>query len=528
MKVAVLALVAGALFARTGPATAQTARDEPAATSTGAGIAETTFPGAASAPIEGRVDPDTYRVGPGDEFALRYSDLMDPRLVRVNPSGELLLPDAGAVPVAGLTLREAESKIREALRGYVRGKGLAFTLYRPRRFRIPVLGDVGRPGAVTLAAPVRASEAIAEAGGVLPTGASRGIEVRRGRDTLRVDLVRYARLGDLAPNPLVFETDVVFVPAAGLHIAIYGAVAHGGRYDFVPGDRVSGLVALAGGAMPDAALEEAEIERPDIGGKSSERVRVNLRAALASPGGSEDPVLKDGDRLLVPALAHYKEGAIVQIDGEVKRPGPYTIRDGVDGIRSLIERAGGLTEYADVARARIDRGREAAERDTSFLHLAREHADFLTHAEREYVKIRSGQRTALAADLAPVLESSGGGDLSLMNGDYIVIPRRLLTVSVQGEVRSPGHVPFEPGRGAADYVQLAGGFTDRADFEKVRVSLARTDHQVSASDAGALRAGDTVWVPAKRDRNNWGVVRDVIIVAGQVATIYLVIREATR
>ena len=50
---------------------------------------------APDAPIEGRVDPDTYRVGPGDEFALRYSDLLDPKILRVAPSGELLLPDAG-------------------------------------------------------------------------------------------------------------------------------------------------------------------------------------------------------------------------------------------------------------------------------------------------------------------------------------------------------------------------------------------------------------------------------------------------
>ena len=172
----------------------------------------------ADAPIEGRVDPDTYRVGPGDEFALRYSDLLDPKILRVAPSGELLLPDAGPVAVAGLTLRETQARVREQLRPYIRGKGFMLALHRPRRFRIPVLGDVERPGSVTLQAPVRASEAIAAAGGIGPTGARRGIQVRRGSDTLRVDLVRYTRSGDLEANPLVFETDVVYVPATGRHI----------------------------------------------------------------------------------------------------------------------------------------------------------------------------------------------------------------------------------------------------------------------------------------------------------------------
>jgi polysaccharide biosynthesis/export protein len=57
-------------------------------------------------PIEGRVDPTTYRIGPGDELAIRYSDLLDPVILRVAPSGELLLPDVGTFQVAGLTLAE--------------------------------------------------------------------------------------------------------------------------------------------------------------------------------------------------------------------------------------------------------------------------------------------------------------------------------------------------------------------------------------------------------------------------------------
>ena len=212
-------------------------------------------------PIEGRVDPDTYRVGPGDEFSLRYSDLLDQKILTVAPSGELLLPDAGPVVVAGLSLREAQSRVREILRPYVRGKGFALTLHKTRRFRVPVLGDVEHPGVVVLQAPVRASEAIEAAGGVTPSGARRGIEVRRGGDTLSVDLVRYTRAGDVTVNPLVFETDVVYVPAAGRLVEIQGAVPHGGRLDFVEGDRLSTLVALAGGFLPICAKSAKGLEK---------------------------------------------------------------------------------------------------------------------------------------------------------------------------------------------------------------------------------------------------------------------------
>src|SRR5262249_61035235 len=94
-----------------------------------------------------------------------------------------------------LTLREAETTIRAALRSFVRGKGLLFTLQRPRRFRVPVLGEVERPGAVTLQAPARAADAIDAAGGGLRPGAHRGVGGRRGARWPRPDLLPHPRGG---------------------------------------------------------------------------------------------------------------------------------------------------------------------------------------------------------------------------------------------------------------------------------------------------------------------------------------------
>jgi protein involved in polysaccharide export with SLBB domain len=97
------------------PARAQTEDDPSTMLRSRAGAQAPATPDA-NPPIEGRVDPDTYRVGPGDEFAFRHSDLVDPKILRVGPAGEILFPDAGAVFVAGLTLREAEVRVKDALR----------------------------------------------------------------------------------------------------------------------------------------------------------------------------------------------------------------------------------------------------------------------------------------------------------------------------------------------------------------------------------------------------------------------------
>ena len=79
-----------------------------------------------------------------------------------------------------------------------------------------------------------------------------------------------------------------------------------------------------------------------------------------------------------------------------------------------------------------------------------------------------------------------------------------------------------------DYVKAAGGYTDRADKGSTRVTIARTGQQMKPKDAGAIRAGDTVWVPAKPKRSGWATLRDVLTTAAQVATVYLVIQQATK
>lgn len=522
---AALAFACSAATPVTGAAAGAEATSSAASTDAGSLVAD---PAAVLPPILGRVDPDTYRVGPGDAFAFRVSDLLDARVVRVNPEGAILLPDVGAIAVGGLTLREADAKVRGTLRPFVRGRGLVFTLHAPRRFRMNVLGEVASPGPVTLQAPARASEAIAAAGGVGPAGVRRGIELRRGVETLAVDLVRYERAGDLDANPLVFETDVLFVPAGGEWIEVHGGVQHGGRYDFARGDRVSALVALAGGLRPDASLEAASIER-FVDSVLTERVTVDLAAALAAPGSGSDPELRGGDRLFVPVRAGFMRATSVEIAGEVARPGIYPILEGVDRVRSVIDRAGGLTGHADAAAARIERALPEAARDSTFLLLARDQEGLLLSRDREMARLESQVRASVSADLgALLLQGDERHDVTLLSGDRIVVPRRVAFVTVQGEVKRPGAVPWQEGWNAPDYVRAAGGSTGRAWVSHARVTRAGRGQPVDAGQTGALRPGDLLWVPARPDRSGWSVIRDIISTGAQVATIVLVIREATR
>jgi len=479
-------------------------------------------------PIEGRVDPTTYRIGPGDEFALRTSTIRDPRIIRVDPIGNLLLPDAGSILVAGLTLSEAEALVRQRMGHSVHGKGLVLTLYRPRRFRMQVQGEVARPGAVTLQAPVRASEAITAAGGIVPGGAQRGIQIRRGTDTLFVDLVCAARCGDPLTDPLVFDSDVLFVPARGRFVEVLGAVMHAGRYDFLPGDRLSELIVLAGGLLPEAAPEYAELMRFDAR-DLPKRMQLSVSAALDAPNGPEDRPLADGDRLYIPSHAHWREAALVEVVGEVARPGPYPITEGVDRVRDLLERAGSYTESAERGAVRIERLLATAPRDSVPLGLASAGDPVVGVTDREIKFLPTRDRQAVAAEIGALLERGDeSGNTLLLPGDRIVVPPHRAIVSVQGEVLAPGYVHYTPGRKLWDYIADAGGPTKRADRGHVRITIATTGQQVNASEARELRPQDRIWVPAKRERSSSQMARDLFVIVGQLTAVYVVVHQATK
>jgi len=99
---------------------------------------------------------------------------------------------------------------------------------------------------------------------------------------------------------------------------------------------------------------------------------------------------------------------------------------------------------------------------------------------------------------------------------------------VQGEVRVPGFVQYQPGRKVGDYIDDAGGYTKSANRNHVRVTVANSGQQIEAREVGILRPEDVIWVPRKVQRSAWQRTRDLIAVASQMATVFLVIRQATK
>lgn len=486
---------------------------------------------------DGPIDPARYVLGPGDELTLsalgRIS--MSSRL-RVDPEGVLWIPDLGPLKIGGLTLRQARERLAQIFGGGSRGLQVYLNLTRLRSLTVYVEGEVRRPGAIQGTAVMRASQAIQSAGGLTPGASQRAIVLRSPGDSLRpVDLVRFSRLGDRNANPTLLDGDHLFVPKRIPSVYLYGPVPYPGGYEYRTGDRLSELIRIAGGFREEALLDRARVLR-FTDDRHSDTLDVDMGAIVH---GTDDLMLREGDRVFVPSKSEYHEDRHVTLTGEIARPGVYSLSEGRDRVSDLIERAGGLTETAARNAILVVRaGPSTLERDPEFERLSKLSRNEMTDAEYQIfrTKLASIQNT-FRIDYDAVSEVRGtrsggaepkeGGarDVLLRSGDLLFVDRITHSVRLAGEVRRPGLVTFDPDRSGTEYIQLAGGFTAKAKRSGVRLTRFATGQTLPLNDARQVEPGDLIFVPDRPDIHLLGVIRDAIMFAAAAATVVVAIRR---
>jgi len=486
---------------------------------------------APSATQDAPIDPKLYVLGPGDQLVIQTlgrASLTFP--LDVDPEGNVWIPDFGAVHVAGLTLEETRARLKRSFTG---GLEVAVRLTRMRRIKVYVSGEVASPGIVETTPATRASEVVQLAGGLLPGASRRNLRIERGAGPpLIADLSRFDRLGQWDANPLLREGDRVIVPPRLLPVSILAPVPYPGDYEFRPGERISGLVALAGGFLPTAVKERARLLR-FTGAAASDSIPVDLTGAA---GSTSDLELQEGDRLFVPALGSYHENRRATIVGMVEFPGDYPITEGVDRVSHLIERAGGLTSGARPNEVLlVRRSGTALDRDPEFDRLSRLPRTEMTDSEYQSFrsKLASAQTTFLV-DLRPDAdtgkkedtgEARADRDVLLQQGDLVIAERQAYVVRVAGEVKKPGLIEYSAGRSGEEYVADAGGYGGRASRGAVRLTRSTTGQTMRLSDAKTVEPGDLIYVPDKKDKNWLTFLRDFLTLATAAATVVILAKQ---
>ncbi|HHB1595678.1 TPA: SLBB domain-containing protein [Vibrio campbellii] len=307
---------------------------------------------------------------------------------------------------------------------------------------------------------------------------------------------------------------------------VFGEVKHPGRYPLTPRMSVSTLIEAAGGLTYNAFTINAELARTVISSKderaSIDVERIDLRKAIQG-STADDAILVGRDRLNILEKPNVKLQSTVTLQGEVRFPGTYTVRQG-ETLGELLERAGGLTEFAHpqgaiftrealrlqeqkllnqyAADMRAETAKKTFRADSNMSSVISDPDKTLKFVEEAS---RSKALGRMVVQLNRILKDERSADFMLEDGDFLFVPTYRNTVSIMGEVQVPITYLLDNKLDVDDYLNKAGGAKKQADED--RIFVVRADGSVYKPTSGywfgnnheELKAGDTIVVPIDTD-----------------------------
>ena len=392
--------------------------------------------------------PQDYRLGPGDAVYVDVYGASQERFEStVSPDGTINIESYGPVSVDGLTVAQANQRLRATLGRQYSGSTVRLTVGQTKTITVDVMGEVRVPGSYTLSAFATVFNALYMAGGTNEIGTLRDIKIyRKGRLVSTCDIYDYILNGNMKGNVRLASGDVIIVGPYECLVNVTGKVKRPMYYEMKTNESVGTLLKYAGGFTGDAYQGMVRLVRKAGNEMSVYSIDEFERNSFK---------LMDGDSVSVDStLQRYRN--MVEAKGAVKRPGMYQMDGGITTVRQLIEAAGGLDEEAFTARATIHRRRE----DRTLEVIQVDPKGLLDHS-------------------VP--------DIALKNEDVLFIPSKKmiqdnLVLKISGEVNYPGTYEYADNTTLEDFILQAGGLTDAASMVKVDVSRRmRNNKSVQAS-----------------------------------------------
>ncbi len=393
--------------------------------------------------------PDNYILGAGDAVLIDiYGASQKTIEATVSPDGFVVAEGYGPIQVAGLTVAQANSRIRSQLGARYSSSKIRLSVGQTRTIVVNVMGEVKTPGTYTLAAFASVFHALYMAGGPNDIGTLRNIKVyRNNRLVSTVDVYDYILNGKLSGNVRLGDNDVIVVGAYDCLVNVTGKVKRPMYYEMKSTESVGTLINYAGGFTGDAYRKSVRIVRKSGSQYSVHNVNEFDMSSFR---------MADNDSVSVDSiLPRYSN--MVEIKGAVFRPGMYEIGDNIYSVKTLLERAEGVTEEA-----------------------------FTTHAVMHRMK---ADRTleALSVDLQGIMDGTVA-DIPLKNEDVLFIPTRIesqveQTIAIHGEVQYPGTYKYAENETLEDFVLQAGGLKETASMHNVLVSRRISNPHALSTDS---------------------------------------------
>ena len=406
--------------------------------------------------------PQDYRLGPGDAVYIDvWGASQGQYQCTVSPEGVINIENYGPVNVDGLTVNQANQRLKSTLGKRYAGSNIRLTVGQTKTITVNVMGEVKVPGTYTLSAFATVFNALYMAGGTNDIGTLRNIKIyRNGHLVSTCDIYDYILNGNMRGNVRLTSGDVIIVEPYECLVNITGKVKRPMYYEMKQKESVGTLIKYAGGFAGDAYQSNIHLVRKAGGEMSVFSIDDFERNSFQ---------LADGDSVAVDStLQRYRN--MVEVKGAVMRPGKYQMDGSITTVRELIEAAGGLAEDAFVNRG--------------FIHRMKDDRTL------ETVEI----------DIKGIVNHTIA-DIALKNEDVFYIPSKKIMqeeeiLTISGEVNYPGTYDFADNTSLETFILQAGGLKDAASLVKVDVSrrmrnnkATHSSSQVAQSFSFALKDG---------------------------------------
>lgn len=392
--------------------------------------------------------PDNYVIGPSDELMINiYGESERNYQETVSNAGYLLLRNIGPVYLSGLTLLQAERKLKNSLGTIYEDLSrdepntfIQLSVSKVRTIGVSLVGELQTPGTYTVNGLSTVFNAVYAAGGPTLNGTLRDIKVfRKDKLIATLDYYDFLLSGSTKANIRLRNDDLILVGTYQNRVKVLGEVKRPGIYEMKEGETFEDLLGYAGGFSANAYRDRVSVTR----NTRNDRVISDLFNEQFQLFET-----KAGDEYQVGQILNRYENRVT-ISGAVFRPGNYALSDNLT-VSKLIERAEGLRGDAFMDRAILTRTNEDLNSDV------------------------------IALNLRAILEGSVA-DIRLMREDQIdILSIHDLTenryVEITGEVKYPGVYNFSSGMSLNDLVLLASGLTEFASQGSIEIAR-RPDQQ---------------------------------------------------
>jgi len=431
--------------------------------------------------------------------------------------------------------------------------------------RVIVNGAVYRPGTFSVFDGMSIRDLIEKAGGLKSdVYYEKAYVVRTNKDysttTISIDLEKEMN----NPSFILKEEDILNILSLNdlsedSYVEISGEINNPGVFPYSENLSVSDLILLAGGFKENASESRIEINRRL---SSDEKLNENNITEILTfdfnQNLKESPIIiKPFDQIIIRKNPNFYVQQYARVEGEVMYPGKYAISSKNERISDLMNRSGGFKNMAYLKGATLIRLTEFAElksdlskkiknlndlkikvsskkgalTESEVLLIKRidedlknletqknENKNLASYAKTERISeiikknsvqgdIPISKSEAIGIDLEEIIRSpKSKSDLLLKEGDVIVVPKKVETVRLRGELLYPTTVRFIPKKSLKYYINSSGGFDNKAKRSDTYIvyangDVARTKKFLFFNIYPKAEPGSEVIVPKKPLKN---------------------------